>query len=943
MATLLGQLQDLEKQVPDLPDDVKALLADAKGDIHSALQGEEAKGISKNLLKVIEGLDEQVIQYETAIQEIDIEEQQDEYLLQQAEQDLQLALRESAKDSELFKKLQAEAAVLNPIHAEAISKVAYAEDAVKLSEELANSSRDLLNRILKQRKEERKVRRKSFVNEIFELVLTQLQIAAIVLTVLSFIFPPLAAIVVTLQLIIQGMTLAVQAAQALYNGNWTAFRDSTFKSGGIKLVLKVAAVATGLPPEYIDAAESAYKAYEAYESGEKLSALGHAISAITSAVGELDTGSDGLDLGIDPNWRDAGLKAYNAYEAYSSGNEAQALAKLIGALSSAGKGAGFEGLESEDLSDITDIAVIADYAYDAYEAYESGDSNLALAYAIEGIGKLAAFRIKKSQNHQTNDPQDKEFSFASIGKLATTLAQEAVNIHQGVQAAEDDEWVAVFSSFAEVAKSVYKNFEHEIKNALSSDDEEEQNSTDSGQTDDEGKDSPPNESNGKTNNDSQEGSSSQPQEYDPSIQKFVDQGYPPEQLSVRNGQVVFTFTDYASGLDKEVILGQKEVILGQEVQTIQKFVNQGYPREQLSVRNGQVVFTFTDDVSFLEKEVILGQEVQTIQKFVDQGYPREQLSVRNGQVVFTFTDDVSFLEKEVILGQELHIPDVIKAIKELEEKQKVIKFIKKLELEQLEKGEPDMVEIANEARSYTKKEYNDWRWAVITHHYETFKGSELDTEIYLSGQRVDFGHMIASLSDQLHEIYLDLDIIKVNLDILDIIEASGSSYAGDLGSVVEQFEDNPQGKDITHWFKQLASDEDLAADISAFIIADDIKSGNSKSISEAIVKYDSIPYDKHIKTFLTKSLGAKISDNKVLNKADVVGEVKDEVEDFLRLKGRFYNLFYQSEDSTNNVSEIFYKYLEEKGGLTPQNQPQKNHDKDNNHRPNLMWANGIRP
>ena len=67
MATLLGQLQDLEKQVPDLPDDVKALLADAKGDINSALQGEEAEKIQENLLKSAEGLVVQVEQYKREI------------------------------------------------------------------------------------------------------------------------------------------------------------------------------------------------------------------------------------------------------------------------------------------------------------------------------------------------------------------------------------------------------------------------------------------------------------------------------------------------------------------------------------------------------------------------------------------------------------------------------------------------------------------------------------------------------------------------------------------------------------------------------------------------------------------------------------------------------------------------------------------------------------
>lgn len=106
-----------------------------------------------------------------------------------------------------------------------------------------------------------------------------------------------------------------------YNGNWIVFRDLIFKSGGIKFVLKVVVVVIGFFFEYIDVVESVYKVYEVYEFGEKLLVFGYVISVIILVVGELDIGSDGLDLGIDFNWRDVGFKVYNVYEVYSFGNE----------------------------------------------------------------------------------------------------------------------------------------------------------------------------------------------------------------------------------------------------------------------------------------------------------------------------------------------------------------------------------------------------------------------------------------------------------------------------------------------------------------------------------------------------------------------------------------------------------------------------------------------
>ncbi|MDY7005779.1 MAG: S8 family serine peptidase [Cyanobacteriota bacterium] len=216
MVVLLGQLQNLEQQQPGLPDDVKALLADAKGDIYLALQGEEAENIQENLLKTTVGLVGQIQNYQTEIAKLDSEELWDNQLLAQAENDLQAASRELVEELQRSQALSGEREIINPLYIETLSKVAYAEQAVDISQDLAKQSKDFLGQILEQRKEERKARKKAFWNDLLSTVSTVLSILGTALLIVGGAGTLLASI----GTILSTASAGVSAVQAAVNGDW---------------------------------------------------------------------------------------------------------------------------------------------------------------------------------------------------------------------------------------------------------------------------------------------------------------------------------------------------------------------------------------------------------------------------------------------------------------------------------------------------------------------------------------------------------------------------------------------------------------------------------------------------------------------------------------------------------------------------------------------------
>ncbi|MEG4167423.1 MULTISPECIES: DUF4114 domain-containing protein [unclassified Microcoleus] len=292
LAGLLASLKDLEtQQQSDLPADLKALLAEARGDIHEALQGKEAANIQENLLKAMDGLIGQIQQYKTEISRIDLEEQWDTQLLQTAQTDLQGASQQLLKELQRAEELSGEKQVIEPLYMEALTKVAYAEQAVSISEDLAKQSKEMLEQIIKQRVAERKARKKAFWNKILGIISQVTGILSTVLMILSPAFPALIPFSIGLGAVSAG----ISAIQSAINGDWmgaifsvvmtgvnvvTAGMGNAISSTALHVIQGLQAVATG-----------AFNGARSIMSGESilgaLQILGGFASAVTPGLKSL--------------------------------------------------------------------------------------------------------------------------------------------------------------------------------------------------------------------------------------------------------------------------------------------------------------------------------------------------------------------------------------------------------------------------------------------------------------------------------------------------------------------------------------------------------------------------------------------------------------------------------------------------------------------------------
>ncbi|MEZ2322056.1 MAG: DUF4114 domain-containing protein [Microcoleus sp.] len=267
LAGLLASLKDLEtQQESDFPADLKALLAEARGDIHEALQGKEAANIQENLLKAMDGLIGQIQQYKTEINRIDLEEQWDIQLLQTAETDLQGASQQLLKELQRAEELSGEKQVIEPLYMEALTKVAYAEQAVGISEDLAKQSKEMLDQIIKQRVAERKARKKAFWNKILGIVSTVLSLLGAVLT-----FVPGANLV---GLALGAIGGAINVVQAAINGDWmgaifsAVMAGASFVGGAISNGIKAGqAMVMGMTKAVAQKVFSTIKAFQSLASG----------------------------------------------------------------------------------------------------------------------------------------------------------------------------------------------------------------------------------------------------------------------------------------------------------------------------------------------------------------------------------------------------------------------------------------------------------------------------------------------------------------------------------------------------------------------------------------------------------------------------------------------------------------------------------------------------
>ncbi len=287
LAGLLTSLKDLETQQPDLPDNVKALLAEARGDINLALQGKEAANIQESLLSAMGGMIGQIESYKSEINKIDLDEQLDNELLQTAQTDLQGASQQFLKELKLAEELSGEKQIINPLYEEVLNKIALAEQAVEISSDLAKQGKEMLDQIIEQRIAERKARKKAFWNKILGIISQVTGILSTVLMILSPAFPAL----IPFSIGLGAVSGAINTIQAVINGDWMGAIFSgvmtglTAVSGGLGQMASAGAKAAAQTIKTLQTiASGAFAGARSIMSGDSIMGFLQILGSVASAA-----------------------------------------------------------------------------------------------------------------------------------------------------------------------------------------------------------------------------------------------------------------------------------------------------------------------------------------------------------------------------------------------------------------------------------------------------------------------------------------------------------------------------------------------------------------------------------------------------------------------------------------------------------------------------------
>src|SRR6478672_4934498 len=210
----------------------------------------------------------------------------------------------------------------------------------------------------------------------------------------------------------------------------------------------------------------------------------------------------------------------------------------------------------------------------------------------------------------------------------------------------------------------------------------------------------------------------------------------------------------------------------------------------------------------------------------------------------------------------------------------ILQFIEKIERDSAGQS---VYEIANKLRRYTKPSYTTPMWSTATGYKQPyiegeFKG-KLNQELLLSGEKMDFGHFIAALSDQINQP-------GVRWSDLTSWTADHTSWAGDIGSAIATFYaqgSNPKIPTVLEALNRFASDPDYAANVAAYVVGAMLNSGQQAVISQAIAQYDAQPYTENVRQFLQQRFRGAIAANQLKNPAEVEAEIRRVISTYIRL------------------------------------------------------------
>lgn len=220
---LLESLQGLEAEQPELSDTLKTLLTEVKTELTLAIDSTESQAIQQRLLQATSDLIQQIQPYRIEIALLNRLAEQDALLLETAEQNLQQGSQQLWEAMQQSGELERLRGIIDPLYLEAVYKVAFAQQAVDVSNEMREQALKAIKDIIKQRQEARKARERAAWNSILGIIS---QVIGIISTVLMW-FPATTMI----GLALGAVSGAINVIQSAVNGDWMGAIFSAVMTG----------------------------------------------------------------------------------------------------------------------------------------------------------------------------------------------------------------------------------------------------------------------------------------------------------------------------------------------------------------------------------------------------------------------------------------------------------------------------------------------------------------------------------------------------------------------------------------------------------------------------------------------------------------------------------------------------------------------------------------
>ncbi|BAZ50404.1 hypothetical protein NIES4103_30200 [Nostoc sp. NIES-4103] len=439
LSGLLTNLTTFQEQ-PNLPENLKTLLIETSQEIQLAIQGKEAASIQDNLLTSANKLIEHVNYLNAYVAELEKEEQQYLLLLTQSETDLQGATKTLYDEIQKAGVLADEKEILTAENLEILYKVAYAQEAGQISQELAKQSQQIFNQIIEQRIETRAQRKKNFINELIGAATMVLAIAGAALTGGA----TLGLYSATSSLVSLGNALTfasniLSAAQAAYNGDWA---KAIYSIAMTVVDYKIADIENQL--------KGAEQSLKVVEGVEDLTKIDDATKILNDLKNALQPTLNNLKT-----FKTVATTTYNTHRALESGDNVLAILSVFkGVADVAAVGVNID--QTDNFSNLEKALITAGQvsvaAHEGIKLIEEGK-------LLEAFEKLRGVTSTISGNFASElaskDISDGLFTL----KVALTVGEVSVDVYKTIKAIEDNQWKDALKSLQKIGKTVDKNFE----------------------------------------------------------------------------------------------------------------------------------------------------------------------------------------------------------------------------------------------------------------------------------------------------------------------------------------------------------------------------------------------------------------------------------------------------------------------------------------------------